>query len=163
MKKTFLIPLLIFSFGLMMPKAQLTAHTLINVGYTYQNHNFGEVGGRLLLLSNDDVIYRVGASALFGSSTGDLKVLPKVQGDILFNFEKGVDFYHSYYFLLGAEATTKYIAPKAGISLFGLLDLTGGYGFSLDSEGIGGKPLEGLNIGVSLNLPVVMLVDLFKK
>lgn len=163
MKQTFLLTILFLCFGLFQSKAQLTAHTLVHVGYTYQNQSFGEVGARVLLLSNDDVLYRVGGSALLGASNGEMKVLPKIQGDVLLNFERGVDFYHSYYFLLGAEATTKYIAPKVGVSLFGLLDLTGGYGFSLDPEGIGGEPLEGLNIGVSLNLPVVMLVDLFKK
>ncbi|HAV03215.1 MAG TPA: hypothetical protein DCW95_08570, partial [Chryseobacterium sp.] len=64
--------------------------------------------------------------------------------------------------LVGAEATTKYVAPKAGVSLFGLIDLTGGYGFSLDEKGLKGKKLEGLNINFTLNLPVVMLYELFQ-
>ena len=87
-------------------------------------------------------------------------IMPKVQGDILINFEKNVDLYHSYYFLAGAEVTTKYAAPKIGVSLFGLLDLTGGYAFSLDKSGINGKELKGLNINFTLNLPLVLLHDL---
>ena len=80
----------------------------------------------------------------------------------MINFERNVDLYHSYYFLAGAEITTKYAAPKIGASLFGLLDLTAGYGFSLDKNGINGKELKGLNLNFTLNLPLVMLNDLLK-
>ena len=144
-------------------KAQFTMHKLIHVGYVYQNQSFAELGGRLLFLENDDTIYRVGAAALLGSANGKFAVLPKLQGDILINFERNVDLYHSYYFLAGAEATTKYIAPKIGATLFGIIDLTGGYAFPIDKSGINGKELEGLNINFTLNLPLVMLNDLLKK
>ncbi|MCW4451410.1 hypothetical protein OK344_04235 [Kaistella sp. BT6-1-3] len=144
-------------------KAQFTMHKLIHVGYVYQNQSFAELGGRLLFLENDDTIYRVGAAALLGSANGKFAVLPKIQGDILINFERNVDLYHSYYFLAGAEATTKYIAPKIGATLFGIIDLTGGYVFPIDKSGINGKELKGLNINFTLNLPLVMLNDLLKK
>jgi len=144
-------------------KAQFTMHKLIHVGYVYQNQSFAELGGRLLFLENDDTIYRVGAAALLGSANGKFAVLPKIQGDILINFERNVDLYHSYYFLAGAEATTKYIAPKIGATLFGVIDLTGGYAFPIDKSGINGKELKGLNINFTLNLPLVMLNDLLKK
>ena len=117
----------------------------------------------MLFLENDDTIYRVGAAALLGSANGKFAVLPKIQGDILINFERNVDLYHSYYFLAGAEATTKYIAPKIGATLFGIIDLTGGYAFPIDKSGINGKELKGLNINFTLNLPLVMLNDLLKK
>lgn len=144
-------------------KSQLTMHKLVHVGYVYQNQSFAELGGRLLFLENDDTIYRVGAAALLGSANGKFAVLPKIQGDILINFERNVDLYHSYYFLAGAEATTKYIAPKIGATLFGIIDLTGGYAFPIDKSGINGKELKGLNINFTLNLPLVMLNDLLKK
>lgn len=144
-------------------KGQFTMHKLIHVGYVYQNQSFAELGGRLLFLENDDTIYRVGAAALLGSANGKFAVLPKIQGDILINFERNVDLYHSYYFLAGAEATTKYIAPKIGATLFGIIDLTGGYAFPIDKSGINGKELKGLNINFTLNLPLVMLNDLLKK
>lgn len=144
-------------------KAQLTVHKMVHAGYIYQNQSFGELGGRLLFLENDDVIYRVGASAMMGSANAEFAIMPKVQGDILLNFERGVDFYHSYYFLGGAEITTKYVAPKIGVTLFGLIDLTGGYAFPIDKKGINGKELKGLNINFTLNIPVVMLRELLKK
>lgn len=144
-------------------KAQFTMHKLIHVGYVYQNQSFAELGGRLLFLENDDTIYRVGAAALLGSANGKFAVLPKIQGDILINFERNVDLYHSYYFLAGAEATTKYIAPKIGATLFGIIDLTGGYAFPIDKSGINGKELKGLNVNFTVNLPLVMLNDLLKK
>lgn len=153
-KNRFLVIGVLLFFGL--SSAQVTMHKMIHVGYEYQNHNFGEIGARLLFLSNDNVLYRVGASALVGSVHSDVVVLPKVQGDILLNFEKNVDFYHSWYFLAGAEVTNKFVAPKLGFSLFGIVDLTGGYGFSLDNKGIKGKKTDGLNIGVSVNIPLVI-------
>ncbi|MBQ0152579.1 MAG: hypothetical protein KBS61_06770 [Chryseobacterium sp.] len=141
-------------------KAQLTVHKLVNVGYVYQNQSFGEVGGKLLFLKNDDVIYRLGASALMGSTHSEFAIMPKVQADILLNFEKNVDFYHSYYFLAGVEGTNKYVAPKIGFSLFGILDLTGGYAFPISN--LNGKELKGLNINFTLNLPTTFLHDMLK-
>lgn len=155
----------VLAFGVMVMmssfvKAQLTVHKLVNVGYVYQNQSFGEIGGKLLFLKTDDVIYRLGASALMGSTNSQFAIMPKVQADILLNFEKNVDFYHSYYFLAGVEGTNKYIAPKIGVSLFGILDLTGGYAFPISN--LNGKELKGLNVNFTLNIPTTFLHDMFK-
>ena len=163
MKKILGITFLLILFANQTAKSQLTMHKLVHVGYVYQNQSFAELGGRLLFLENDDMIYRLGAAAMLGSANGKFAVLPKIQGDILINFQRNVDLYHSYYFLAGEEATTKYIAPKIGATLFGIIDLTGGYAFPIDKSGINGKELKGLNINFTLNLPLVMLNDLLKK
>lgn len=143
-------------------KAQYTMHKMISVGYTYQNQSFGEVGGKLLFLKNDDVIYRLGGSALMGVADSKFAIMPKLQADVLLNFEKNVDFYHSYYFLAGVEGTTKYIAPKIGVTLFGMLDLTGGYAFPIGDARLNGKEMKGLNINFTLNVPTVFIHDMFK-
>lgn len=156
MKLKILITAILFSFcGF--AKSQLTMHKFVTAGYTYQNQSFGDVGGKLLFLKNDDVLFRVGASAMMGSANNKFAIMPKVSADFLLNFQKNVDFYHAHYFILGAEATNKYVAPKAGFSLFGILDLTGGYGFSLDKDGINGKELKGLNVNFTINIPLVLL------
>lgn len=143
-------------------KAQYTMHKMISVGYTYQNQSFGEVGGKLLFLKNDDVIYRLGGSALMGVADSKFAIMPKLQADVLLNFQKDVDFYHSYYFLVGAEGTNKYIAPKIGVTLFGMLDLTGGYAFPIGDTQLNGKEMKGLNINFTLNIPTVFIHDMFK-
>ena len=143
-------------------KAQLTMHKMISVGYTYQNQSFGELGGKLLFLKNDDVIYRLGGSALMGVADSKFAIMPKLQADVLLNFEKNVDFYHSYYFLAGVEGTNKYIAPKIGVTLFGMLDLTGGYAFPIGDARLNGKEMKGLNINFTLNIPTVFIHDMFK-
>lgn len=163
MKRILFISIVMMMFSSGLSKAQMTVHKMIHAGYVYQNQSFGELGGRLLFLNNDDVIYRLGASALMGVANSKFAVMPKVQGDILINFERNVDFYHAYYFLAGAEMTTKYIAPKIGATLFGIVDVTGGYAFPIDKDGINGKELKGLNFNFTLNLPLVMLHDLTKK
>lgn len=112
------------------------------------------------MLSNDDLLYRIGVAGLFGSKEGKLKVLPKLQGDVLFNFQRNVDLYHSWYVLAGAELTSEYIAPKAGFSMFGILDVTGGYGFSW---GKSPSLSSGINIGVTLNVPIVFIKDVLWK
>lgn len=137
-------------------------HKFVHAGYVYQNQSFGEVGGRLLFLNNDDVIYRVGAAALLGSANGKFVAMPKVQGDILLNFERNVDFYHSYYFLGGAELTSKYIAPKVGATLFGILDVTGGYAIPLGNALLNGKKMKGFNLNVTLNIPIVLINEFAK-
>ncbi|MCU7614749.1 hypothetical protein N0B16_09910 [Chryseobacterium sp. GMJ5] len=143
-------------------QAQVTVHKMINVGYVYQNQSFAEVGGKLLFLKSDDVIYRLGASALMGSANSEFAIMPKVNADILLNFEKNVDFKHSYYFLAGFEATNKYVAPKVGVSLFGILDLTGGYALQMGDAKLNGKELKGLNINFTLNIPTAFLHDMLK-
>lgn len=143
-------------------KAQYTVHKMINVGYVYQNQSFGEVGGKLMFLKNDDVIYRLGASALMGSSNSEFAIMPKLQADVLLNFERNVDFFHSYYFLAGVEGTNKYVAPKIGVTLFGILDLTGGYAFPLGNSGLNGKELKGVNVNFTLNIPTAFLHDMLK-
>ncbi|KQT24720.1 hypothetical protein ASG22_12085 [Chryseobacterium sp. Leaf405] len=140
-------------------KAQVTVHKMVSAGYTYQNQSFGELGGKLLFLKNDDVIYRLGGSALMGSANSKFAIMPKLSADVLFNFQKDVDFYHSYYFLIGAEGTNKYVAPKIGVTLFGMLDLTGGYAFPIND--LNGKELKGLNINFTLNIPTVFIHDMF--
>jgi hypothetical protein len=120
------------------------------------------LGGKLFFLKNNDVIYRIGASALMGSVNSKFVIMPKIQGDILLNFERNVDIYHSWYFLAGAEVTTKFVAPKIGFTLFGLLDFTGGYAFPTDKNGLKGEKTEGLNINFTLNLPTVFLHNYLK-
>lgn len=154
--------LLVLLFLGVSAKSQFTMHKLVSVGYVYQNQSFGEIGGKLLFLNNDDVLYRIGASAVMGSVNSQFAIMPKIQGDVLLNFEKGVDLYHSYYFLAGAEATTKYIAPKVGFSLFGLMDLAAGYAFSLGGNGLNGKEMIGFNLNFTLNMPIPMLQDYLK-
>ena len=151
--------ILIITFS-SLTKAQLTMHKMVHAGYVYQNQSFGEIGLRFLFLSSDDLIYRLGASALMGVANKEFVIMPKVQGDILLNFERNIDLYHSYYFLAGAEVATKYVAPKIGASFFGIIDITAGYGFSLDKKGINGKELKGLNLNFTLNIPLVLLRDL---
>ena len=162
MKKRFVFSALLFLMFFGISKAQFAVHKMVHAGYAYQNQSFAEVGGRLLFLKNDDVVYRLGVAGMMGSVNGKFAVLPKLQGDILFNFERNVDFYHAVYFLAGAEATTKYIAPKSGLALFGLIDLTGGYAFPIDKAGINGKKLKGINVNFTINLPLVMLHDLLR-
>lgn len=161
MKSFILSVILLFTFcGF--AKSQVTIHKMLTAGYVYQNQSFGEIGGKLLFLKNDNVIFRTGISALLGSANQKFVIMPKIQTDFLLNFEKNIDIFHSYYFVAGAEATNKYIAPKVGLSLFGIVDLTGGYGFSLDKKGINGKELKGLNINFTINIPLVVINDLTK-
>ena len=162
MNMRFAISILFLFFVSTFVKAQYTVHKMINVGYVYQNQSFGEVGGKLMFLKNDDVIYRLGASALMGSANSDFAIMPKLQADVLLNFERNVDFYHSYYFLVGVEGTNKYVAPKIGVTLFGILDLTGGYAFPIGNSGLNGKELKGVNVNFTLNIPTSFLHDMLK-
>ncbi len=162
MKLKLFLAITLFFLMSSLTKAQLTVHTLVHAGYVYQNQSFAEIGGRLLFLENDHVLFRLGAAGLLGSVNGKFAALPKIQADILINFEKNVDLNHAYYFLGGAEITTQYIAPKVGVTLFGLVDLTGGYAFPLGTDGLHGKIMEGFNLNFTINVPVVMIRDLLK-
>lgn len=141
--------LLISTFG----KAQYTTHPMLSIGYTYQNQNFGEVGGKLLFIKQDNIGFRLGGSALLGVSHGKFAVMPKLQTDILLNFQENKTLSHGFYYIVGAETTTKYISPHLGISILGIFDILGGYSFSYPQQTLHGKTLKGLKIGVSLNVP----------
>ena len=103
-KYLFIFSLIVFSS---FSKAQITVHPTVFAGYEYQNQSFGELGARFIFLKNDDVLYRLSGSALLGSVNGKFAAMPKIQADVLLNFEKGADLQHSYYFLVGAETTNK--------------------------------------------------------
>lgn len=148
---TFLMMFLIHYQG----KAQYTTHTLVHAGYTYQNQSFGEVGAKFLFLKNDDFLYRLGGSALLGSVDKKFSVIPKIQGDILINTQDNVDIWHSYYFLAGADFSTHYVAPKVGISLFGIVDLAAGYAFPISHQNTP-QEMKGLQIQFLLNIPTVV-------
>jgi hypothetical protein len=154
-QKSFSFSILFFFFSFLL-NAQMTTHTTIYAGYEYQKQSFADIGVRFLFLKNDDFIYRIGAGSLLGTSGGKLGVLPKLQADILINTQRNVDIHHSYYFLAGAELTSKFIAPKIGASLFGLVDISACYGFSLDENRWKGKEMNGLNINFTLNIPLVV-------
>ncbi|AZZ59099.1 hypothetical protein OKE80_04920 [Riemerella anatipestifer] len=160
--KTILLVLVLVLFGLFYAKAQnkMATHPMIFVGYNYQNASFGEVGGRLLFLKKDNIMYRLGASAMLGSPNGKFVVIPKLQGDILFNFQEDKTLNHSYYGLIGIETTTKYFAPKVGLSFFGILDFTAGYAFQIPNQTVNDKSLKGFNVGVGLNIPVHLKLKL---
>ncbi|SDE44733.1 hypothetical protein SAMN05421544_10982 [Riemerella columbipharyngis] len=149
---------LIFALFLLGGKAQaqLTMHPMATVGYTYQNQNFGELGGKLLFLKKDEMLYRIGASALIGSVKGKISVIPKLQTDVLFNFSKGHSVKQPHYFVLGAEATNKFFSPKLGISAFGLIELSGGYAFPWNNQTLNGKTLKGVNFNCTFNIPLVV-------
>lgn len=136
---------------------------MVFAGYEYQNSNFGEVGVRFLFLKNDDVLYRISGSGLMGVVNDEFAIIPKIQGDILLNFQKNVDIHHAYYFLGGAEITPKYVAPKAGISLFGIIDFTGGYAFQLGDATQNQKVMKGLNLNFAINIPLVVFSKVEKK
>ena len=152
MKKSFLafFTLCLFYLG----NAQYTTYPMLSIGYSYQNQSFGEIGGKVLFIKKDEVAFRTGASALLGSTEGKFAIVPKIQGDIFFNFRKNVDVHHGFYYIAGIESTTKHFAPYLGISVLGLFDFTGGYGFSYANQTLHGKELKGLRLGVTLNLPL---------
>ena len=153
-KYIFIFSILLFSNFY---KAQYTVHPTVFAGYEYQNQSFGELGARFIFLKNDDALYRISGSALLGMVNGKFAALPKIQADVLLNFEKGADIQHSYYFLVGAETTNKYFAPKAGFSLFGIVDVTGGYAFNYGNQFINDKELKGFNFNFTVNIPLVVL------
>lgn len=137
-------------------KAQYTTYPMISVGYSYQNQSFGEIGGKVLFIKKDEIAYRIGGSALMGSTHGKFSIMPKIQGDILFNFRENVDIHQGFYYIAGAETTTKNFAPYIGINALGILDFTGGYAFSYQNQTLHGKEMKGLRLGITLNIPLVM-------
>lgn len=156
MKKIFY--LLVLFGGIYSSRAQkFTAHKKLTAGYTYHQHHFLELGAKVLLLSNDDIMYRFGVSGLLGMQRNDVLVIPKLQTEILFNFQRNVDIYHAYYFSVGTDVTTEYIAPKVGATLLGVLDVHIGYGFPLGKGLLYTQRFEGTTVGLSLNIPWVML------
>ncbi|MDO4763539.1 MAG: hypothetical protein Q4A00_04075 [Flavobacteriaceae bacterium] len=144
--------LFLFSFF----KAQYTVHPMLSTGYSYQNQSFVEIGGKILFLKKDEVAYRIGASTMLGSVNQKFAIIPKIQGDILFNFRKNADIHHGFYYIAGIQSTTKYFAPYLGMNILGMIDFTGGYSWTYPNQTLNGKELKGLNFGINLNIPLVI-------
>ena len=97
----------------------------------------------------------MGASALMGTTHGKFTIIPKIQGDVLFNFRENVDVHQGFYYLVGAESTLHNFTPHIGISVLGIVDFMAGYGFSYHNR-IHDKELKGLRFGVAFNIPLVL-------
>ena len=138
-----------------MAKSQYTAYPMVSTGYYYQSQNFGELGGKVLFIKKDELAFRVGASALMGATHGKFTIIPKIQGDVLFNFRENIDVHQGFYYLVGAESTLHNFTPHIGISVLGVVDFTTGYGFSYHNH-IYNKELKGVKFGVTFNVPLVL-------
>lgn len=152
MKKRFALIALLLS--LTAYNAQYTTYTLISAGYSYQKQSFADVGAKLLLIKKDDYGFRLGGYAIMGATNGKFVILPKAQADVIFNFRRNIDVFHSIYYIAGAESTTHYFAPYAGMSVMGLLDFTAGHGFAYGGKTLHGKELGGFQFGLKLSLPL---------
>lgn len=131
-----------------------TAHFLANTGYVHhKNFHAGELGARVLFLRQDNIMYRLGISALMGKYSTGFTVMPKGSADILLNFQKGRDLSHSHYYILGVEATNHFITPKIGAALLGILEVNAGY--MMPYEKNLSRP-EGITVHVGVSIPLVV-------
>lgn len=136
-------------------KSQYTAYPMVSAGYYYQSQNFGELGGKVLFIKKDELAFRVGASALMGATHGKFTIIPKIQGDVLFNFRENIDVHQGFYYLVGAESMFNNFTSHIGISVLGVIDFMVGYGFSYHNR-IYDREFRGLRFGVTFNIPLVL-------
>lgn len=148
----FIVTLFIFSSTLF--QGQTSHHTMINIGYTYQNQSFAEVGGKILLLKKDHILYRFGGAALLGSTDHHFAIMPKIQADVLYSFKENTGLSQGYYYILGVESTNKYFSPHLGLNILGVLDFTTGYTIAYPQKNLFNKTLEGIHFGIILNIPL---------
>lgn len=156
MKKFFKITAFIFSLFAFVPKVESQVYPVAYAGFEHQNQGFANIGGRLLIEGNI-AAYRVGAGVLMGATKSKFSLIPKIDADIILN--SGVRNHSATPtgILIGGEATNYFIAPRAGLTFFGLLDLTAGYGFNYKDKSFRGRTFEGPNLNASLNIPLQLI------
>ena len=121
-----------------------------SIGYFNQNGNFGKIGGFVAIASDNKSvnIFKIDVNANITGMQHQFKIIPEV----------GLAYYilHDKLAYTGifieTEITPYTFTPKAGISLFSILDLGIGYGTDLKTKN-NYKTIDGLQISIGFNLP----------
>lgn len=117
-----------------------------SIGYQYQNGNFLKASGWGLFAPNDEQFLRIDAGANFIWIGSGATVVP----------ELGLTYYLSdkalWPFIKG-EITPHTVSPKAGISVFSLIDMGVGYGFDINTKNSLG-PIDGLTFSIDIKIPL---------
>lgn len=129
--------------------SQYTQHQIIQVGYKYKNFSQLDLGYKFLFLKNDNYLYRMGVNLDLGYCQKQINVDPFFSGDFLFNFSQPQSLEKPSYYLLGAEIGMNDITPKAGISLFGIIDLG-----VLHSISFNNKTTSSWGVFLTINTPI---------
>lgn len=122
----------------------------IDIGYTYFNRSFGEIGARFDV--DDKAGFFVGANVLMGSSDKKLLVIPEINATKYFNADK-------FPFPFARLAISpKTVTPQFGFS-FLMVELGVGYGFGFNpSEQY---KTSGFRASLNINIPLKFKMKLF--
>lgn len=116
------------------------------LGYQYQTAGFLKTSGWGLFAPNDTQVIRLDAGANFTWRGRGTTVMPEV-GFTYYLSDKAV------WPFLKAEATPHTLTPKAGVSLFSIVDIGIGYGFDVHTRKKLG-PIEGITFSIDLKMPL---------
>lgn len=137
----------------------LTPYFILSPGYLNLNGNWFKVGGDLYLVTRNDQILDISASANMAYFKKKFVVVPELSLGWLFNFQKSenrLDPYSPYikspFYVLRVNATPWSIAPETGISVLGLLEAT--FGYSWEFSTYKHSSLKGFRYGLTLHLPL---------
>lgn len=162
MKKLLLIFFVIFSANAKSQEVEFqdfTAYYLFNIGYTYQNNSYFEVGSNVYLVRPNNDIVDLGATLNFGASNGNFLVIPEAQIGYLWNLKNSaIDPYssnfNSAFWMVRTSVSPWHITPEVGITVLSLIDFSVGYGFEFSEHK--NVDLEGLKLGLSIRLPFLL-------
>lgn len=153
---TFLLSItLTYSFAQKSNYQEITPYYLLNLGYSYQNLHYAELGMNVYLVKPGNNIIDIGATVNLDFHE-KFVAIPEVQIGYLWNFKESMaDPYSknikSSFYVSRISVSPWHITPEAGITILSLIDITAGYGFKFRQNK--DVNLKGLKLGVSLRVP----------
>lgn len=142
----------------------LTPYFIFSPGYFNLNGNWFQAGADLYLVTRNDQILDISASANMAYFKKKFITVPELGVGWLFNFQKSenrLDPYSPYikspFYVLRVKATPWSIAPETGISLLGLLEVNFGYSWEFSDHKH--TSLKGFKYGLTLHLPLELFTS----
>lgn len=153
MKKYFLLTVLMIGLGCAQLSQAQMRHVKHDgwvwgpsVGYQYQKGNFVKASLWGLFALNPSQYMKIDAGANATWMMDQTTIIP----------ELGISYYLNnvaVWPFIKAEVTPYTVTGKVGVSLFSLLELSAGYGASLQTKK-DFKPIDGFTFGLGVNLPL---------
>ena len=120
-----------------------------SLGYANQSGHFGKIGAFYIFDSSSSIATKIDINANMAYMRDDFQIIPEI----------GITGYITSFTLLDifpfveTEFTPYTFTPKAGFSIFTMIDFGFGYGIKLHEKD-NFKPIKGFQFSVGINIPL---------
>lgn len=120
-----------------------------SLGYANQSGNFGKIGAFYTFDFNNSTAIKIDANANMAYMRDDFQIIPEIG---ITGYITSLTLFDIFPFV-ETEFTPYTFTPKAGFSIFTMVDFGFGYGIKLHEKD-NFKPIKGFQLSLGINIPL---------